>query len=159
MFRYTLRSMFALTCIFGVTLAVVRYAYRPIVSVRSAVVDLGAVSIGDIYKVPFKLSNHGRRDVAIELDYSVCSIAYVEMPAEVGLSNSVDVILHLRIRELIQTPTTRFDRIEMPCYIRTDDLAARQIKLTVVATRDNSTQPKTNIDEPSDAHQALGRPF
>lgn len=151
--------MLALTFMIGATCAVVRYVYTPIVSVRSTVVDLGTVSIGDIYKVPFKFSNHGRRDVTITLESTVCPIAYVEMPAEVHPGNSENVVLHLRIRELIHTPKTRFDRIEMPCYIRTNDFAARQIKLTVVATRDNSTQPKTNIDEPSDAHQALGRPL
>jgi hypothetical protein len=140
--------MLALTCLLGATCAVVRYVYTPIVTVRSTVVDLGTVSIGDIHKVPFKFSNRGRRDVAIKYESSCCPIAHVEMPAEVGPGNSVNVVLHLRIRELIHAPKTRFDRIEMPCYIRTNDFAARQIKLTVVATRDNSTQPKTNIDEP-----------
>ncbi len=151
--------MLALSCMLGVTFAVVWYVYTPIVTVSSSVVDLGTVSIGDIYKVPFEFSNHGRRDVAINFESSVCPIAYVELPSEVGPGNSVNVVLHLRIRELIHTPKTRFDRIEMPCFIRTDDFAASKIKLTVVATRDNSTQPKTNIDEPSDAHQALGRPL
>jgi hypothetical protein len=151
--------MVALMCMLGAMCAVVRHVYTPIVTVRSNVVDLGTVSIGDIYKVPFKLSNHGRRDVAIEFESTVCPIAHVEMPAEIGPGDSVNVVLHLRIRELIHTPKTRFDRIEMPCNIRTNDFAARQIKLTVVANRDNSTQPKADIDEPSDAHQALGRPL
>jgi hypothetical protein len=141
MLRYSLRSMLALICVLAATCAVVRYVYTPIVNVRSTVVDLGTVSIGDIYKVPFELSNHGRRDVTITLESTVCPVAYVEMPSEVRPGDSENVVLHLRIRELLHTPKTRFDRIEMPCYIRTNDFAARQIKLTVVANRDNSSQP------------------